>query len=74
MNEFGGPGSLLDGDCWMLRGEMQEEHGRNLILRRSDDDDDGASRYPTSTGVVQSSSSSHGTIWTGGSSTGNQKI
>ena len=35
-NEFGGPGNLLDGDCWkccLLYGETQEEHLWNLILR-----------------------------------------
>ena len=65
-NEFGGPGSLLDGRCWSaiarrtrvwkLRRETLEEHWRNLILRRSDDDDDGASCHTASTRTAQEAS------------------
>ena len=59
---------------WKLRRETQEEHWRNLILRRSNDDYDGASCHTISTKTVQSSSSSYRTTWTGRSSTGNQQF
>ena len=58
---------------WKLRRETQEEHWRNLILRRSADDEDGASCHTTSTRTVQSSSSSCFTSPDGRSSTGTQK-
>ena len=44
--------------------ETQEEHLRNLILRRSDVDDHGASGHPTSTRGIQSPSTSGSRIWT----------
>ena len=48
----------------LARGETQEEHVWNLILRRSDVDDHGASRHPISTRSIQSSSTSGSRIWT----------
>ena len=57
----------------LVRGETQEEHFRNLILRRSDVDDDGACCYTASTRTFLSQSSSGSRIWTCRCSTSNQQ-
>ena len=76
-NEVGGPGKLMDGDCWkgcLLYGDTHEQHLCNLILRRSDGDYEGASFHTTSTRTTYSSSSSCFTSPDGRSSTGKSTI
>ena len=75
-NEVGGPGKLMDGDCWkgcLLYGDTHEQHLCNFILR-SDGDHEGASFHTTSTRTTYSSSSSCFTSPDDRSSTGKSTI
>ena len=75
-NEFDGPGSLLDGDCWkccLLYGDTQEEHAWNLMPKRNDVDDYRASCDAASTRAIRTHSSSCCTMWTRRCSTGNRQ-
>ena len=56
---FSGEPCLL-GQWWLdglVSGETEEEHLRNLVLRRSDVDDDGASCHTASTKTIHVESS-----------------